>query len=49
MPPGVMSWMCGGQHKVPRVALDPEMCGSLQNYMCDNDYEALPESGKLVD
>jgi hypothetical protein len=31
------------------VVLDPEMCGALQNYMRDNDYEALPESGKLVD
>ncbi|MBT8353875.1 MAG: GH3 auxin-responsive promoter family protein [Desulfofustis sp.] len=34
----------GGQHKVPRVVLDPELFGSLQKYMQDNNHEALPES-----
>ena len=28
----------GGQHKVPRVILDPELFGSLQNYMRENKF-----------
>jgi hypothetical protein len=35
----------GGQHKVPRVVLDPELFDSLQDYLRDNNYEARPESG----
>ena len=34
----------GGQHKVPRVVLDPEMFSSLRKYMRDNNYEVLPDS-----
>ena len=34
----------GGQHKVPRVVVDPGLFGSLQNYMRDNDYELMSDS-----